>query len=40
MDADKILEELCVDRQLIEDAIASLEILSRSRGKRRGHPLA
>jgi hypothetical protein len=40
MDVTKILAELRQERELIEDAIISLERLARSRGKRRGRPPA
>ncbi|MDW8130568.1 MAG: hypothetical protein RMI94_08465 [Bryobacterales bacterium] len=40
MDVAKILAELRQERELIEDAIISLERLARSRGKRRGRPPA
>lgn len=38
MDVSKILADLRVERQQIEEAILSLERLARGRGKRRGRP--
>ena len=38
MDVTKILAELRVEREQIEEAIISLERLARSRGRRRGRP--
>ncbi len=38
MDVNKILAELRVEREQIEEAIISLERLARSRGRRRGRP--
>jgi hypothetical protein len=40
MDVSKILAELKVERQQIEEAILSLERLARGRGRRRGRPPA
>ena len=40
MDVNKILVELRQERIQIEEAIISLERLSRSRGRRRGRPPA
>ena len=38
MDVTKILEELRLEREQIEEAILSLERLAEGRGKRRGRP--
>ena len=38
MDVNKILADLRLEREQIEDAIISLERLSQRRGKRRGRP--
>jgi hypothetical protein len=38
MDVTKILAELRLEREQIEEAIISLERLARSRGRRRGRP--
>ena len=38
MDVAKILAELRVEREQIEEAILSLERLASGRGKRRGRP--
>ena len=38
MDVSKILSELRVEREQIEEAILSLERLATSRGRRRGRP--
>ena len=38
MDVTKILSELRVEREQIEEAILSLERLATSRGRRRGRP--
>jgi hypothetical protein len=38
MDVTKILAELRLEREQIEEAILSLERLAASRGKRRGRP--
>ena len=38
MDVNKILVELRLERQQIEEAIISLERLARGRGRRRGRP--
>ena len=38
MDIDKMLSELRVERQQIEEAILTLERLARGRGRRRGRP--
>ncbi len=40
MDVTKILAELRLEREQIEEAIISLERLARGRGKRRGRPPA
>jgi hypothetical protein len=40
MDVNKMLAELRLERQQIEEAIISLERLARGRGKRRGRPPA
>ncbi len=40
MDVNKMLSELRLERQQIEEAIISLERLARGRGKRRGRPPA
>lgn len=40
MDVAKILAELRLEREQIEEAIISLERLARGRGKRRGRPPA
>lgn len=40
MDVAKILSELRVEREQIEEAILSLERLARGRGRRRGRPPA
>lgn len=40
MDINKMLAELRVERQQIEEAIMTLERLARGRGKRRGRPPA
>ena len=40
MDVNKILIELRLERQQIEEAIISLERLARGRGRRRGRPPA
>lgn len=38
MDVNKILAELQLEREQIEDAIMAIERLARGRGKRRGRP--
>jgi hypothetical protein len=38
MDVTKILAELKEEREQIEGAILSLELLARGRGRRRGRP--
>jgi hypothetical protein len=38
MDVTKILAELRLEREQIEEAIISLERLARGRGRRRGRP--
>ncbi len=38
MDVSKILAELRLEREQIEEAILSLERLATSRGRRRGRP--
>lgn len=38
MDIDKMLSELRVESQQIEEAILTLERLARGRGRRRGRP--
>ena len=38
MDIDKMLAELRVEREQIEEAILTLERLARGRGRRRGRP--
>jgi len=38
MDVAKILAELRLEREQIEEAIISLERLARGRGRRRGRP--
>ncbi len=38
MDVDKMLAELRLERQQIEEAILTLERLARGRGRRRGRP--
>jgi len=38
MDVTKILAELKVEREQIEEAILSLERLAQGRGRRRGRP--
>lgn len=38
MDVSKILAELRLERDQLEEAILSLERLAASRGKRRGRP--
>ncbi len=40
MDVTKILAELRLEREQIEEAIISLERLARGRGRRRGRPPA
>jgi len=40
MDVSKILAELRLEREQIEEAIISLERLARGRGRRRGRPPA
>ena len=40
MDVDKMLAELRLERQQIEEAILTLERLARGRGRRRGRPPA
>ena len=40
MDINKMLEELRLERELIEEAIMTLERLARGRGRRRGRPPA
>lgn len=40
MDVSKILAELRQEREQIEQAILSLEILARGRGRKRGRPPA
>ena len=40
MDVNKILTELRMEREQIEEAILSLERLARGRGRRRGRPPA
>lgn len=40
MDVSKILTELRLEREQIEEAIISLERLARGRGRRRGRPPA
>lgn len=38
LDVDKMLAELRVEREQIEEAILTLERLARGRGRRRGRP--
>jgi hypothetical protein len=38
LDIDKMLAELRVEREQIEEAILTLERLARGRGRRRGRP--
>jgi hypothetical protein len=38
MDVDKMLAELRLEREQIEEAIITLERLARGRGRRRGRP--
>lgn len=38
LDVDKMLAELRMEREQIEEAILSLERLARGRGRRRGRP--
>ncbi len=38
MDVDKMLAELRLEREQIEEAIVTLERLARGRGRRRGRP--
>ncbi len=38
MDVNRILTELRTERELIDEAIMTLERLARGRGKRRGRP--
>ena len=38
MDVDKMLAELRIEREQIEEAILTLERLARGRGRRRGRP--
>jgi hypothetical protein len=38
LDVDKMLGELRLERQQIEEAILTLERLARGRGRRRGRP--
>ncbi|HEX4228544.1 MAG TPA: hypothetical protein VHZ07_07730 [Bryobacteraceae bacterium] len=40
MDVDKMLAELRLEREQIEEAILTLERLARGRGRRRGRPPA
>ncbi len=40
MDINKMLSELRLEREHIEEAIMTLERLARGRGKRRGRPPA
>ena len=40
MDINKMLAELRVERESIEEAIMTLERLARGRGRRRGRPPA
>jgi hypothetical protein len=40
LDVDKMLAELRVEREQIEEAILTLERLARGRGRRRGRPPA
>ncbi len=40
MDINKMLTELRVEREQIEEAIMTLERLARGRGRRRGRPPA
>ena len=40
MDVDKMLVELRLEREQIEEAILTLERLARGRGRRRGRPPA
>lgn len=40
MDINKMLSELRLEREAIEEAIMTLERLARGRGKRRGRPPA
>ena len=40
MDINKMLEELRLEREQIEEAIMTLERLARGRGRRRGRPPA
>jgi DNA invertase Pin-like site-specific DNA recombinase len=40
MDINKMLAELRVEREQIEEAIMTLERLARGRGRRRGRPPA
>ena len=38
LDVDKMLAELRLEREQIEEAILTLERLARGRGRRRGRP--
>ena len=40
MDINKMLEELRLEREQVEEAIMTLERLARGRGRRRGRPPA
>jgi hypothetical protein len=40
LDVDKMLAELRLEREQIEEAILTLERLARGRGRRRGRPPA
>ena len=40
MDVDKMLAELRLEREQLEEAILTLERLARGRGRRRGRPPA
>jgi hypothetical protein len=40
LDVDKMLAELRIEREQIEEAILTLERLARGRGRRRGRPPA
>lgn len=40
LDVDKMLSELRLEREQIEEAILTLERLARGRGRRRGRPPA
>jgi hypothetical protein len=40
LDVDKMLAELRLEREQIEEAIVTLERLARGRGRRRGRPPA